>query len=148
MGTISTTRHINAPVAEVFRAITDVEHFVDEVPHITDIEFLSETRSGVGTKFRETRVMNGREAKATLEMTEYAENEHVRFVSDEGGTIWDTVMAVHEDGGATRLEMAMDVRPYKLISKIVTPLISGMVTKAIEADMDSLKERCEAKAAG
>ena len=46
------------------------------------------------TRFRETRVMKGREASTVLEVTEYESPRRIRLVSDEGGTIWDTVFTV------------------------------------------------------
>ena len=144
MGKTTATRLIKAPVDKVFKAISDVKTFEETNPNIVKIELLSDQSSGVGTKFRETRNMNGREATTELEFTEYAENEHVRIVSDAGGTIWDTVMKLTPEGEITRLDMQMDARPYKLMSKIINPLISGMVNKAVQEDMDGLKERLEA----
>lgn len=114
------SRTIEAPIELVFSRISDVHRFVEVSEDILEIEFLSETTHGVGTRFRETRDMNGRKATTELELTEYVENERVRFVSDAGGTIWDTVMAVTANGEATELEMTMDARPYKLIAHIVT----------------------------
>ncbi|MCI5048203.1 MAG: SRPBCC family protein [Aquisalinus sp.] len=143
MGKTTATRHITAPVEKVFQAISDVSTFAQTNPNIVNIEMLSTQTSGVGTRFRETRSMNGREATTELEFTEYVENEHVRIVSDAGGTIWDTLMKLTPEGETTRLDMQMDARPYKLMSKIVTPLISGMVNKAVQEDMDGLKERLE-----
>lgn len=29
-----------------------------------------------------------------LEVTEFVENDHVRYVTDSHGTVWDTVMSV------------------------------------------------------
>jgi len=87
----------------------------------------------------------GRKVTTELELTEYVENERVRFVSDAGGTIWDTVMAVSANGEATELKMTMDARPYKLIARIVNVVIKGMVTKAVTKDMDELKAWCEAQ---
>ncbi|WP_306250295.1 SRPBCC family protein [Parvularcula sp. IMCC14364] len=144
MGKTTATRQINAPVEKVFEAISDVSTFENSNPNIVKIEMLSEQTSGVGTRFRETRTMNGRQATTELEFTEYARNEHVRIVSDAGGTIWDTLMKLTPEGEVTRLDMQMDARPYKLMSRIVTPLISGMVNKAVQEDMDGLKARLEA----
>lgn len=80
-----------------------------------------------------------------LDITEFVENERVRFVSDAGSTIWDTVMAVTADGDLTRLDMTMDARPYKLMARLVNTVIKGMVTRAVTADMDKLKAWCEAQ---
>jgi len=142
----SVTRQIQAPIELVFERISDVRQFKDVNEDIVEIEFLTLQQSGVGTRFRETRNMNGRRATTTLELTEYVENEHVRFVSDAGGAIWDTVMRVSKKDGITELAMTMDARPHKLLARIVMPLIKGMVTKAVVADMDKLKAWCEREA--
>ncbi len=55
MGQFTVTRTIGAPVGVVFRAITDVEILPDVVPDVLSTEFLSEIRSGAGTRFHETR---------------------------------------------------------------------------------------------
>jgi hypothetical protein len=87
--------------------------------------------------------MRGREASTELEVTEYVPDERVRLVSDAGGTIWDTVFTVQADGAGTELSMVMDARPYKLTARVVNPMISRMLTKALEADMDAVKAYCE-----
>ena len=140
------TRYIQAPLPLVFLRISDVRRFEEINESVTKIEFLTEQQSGVGTRFKETRLMKGREATTTLELTEYVENEHVRFVSDEGGTIWDTVMRVTENDGKTELSMVMDAKPYKFMARIITPLIKGMVSRAVVEDMDMLKVWCEREA--
>ena len=91
--------------------IADVEQFSQAVPGILRVEFLTDVKSGVGARFRETRMMMGREASTELEVTEYAENEHVRLVSEAGGTLWDTVFTTVSDGEGTALKMVMDAQP-------------------------------------
>jgi uncharacterized membrane protein len=137
------TRTIAAPVDRVFATVAHIDRFQEAVPHITNVEFLTETRSGVGTRFRETRLMRGREASTELEVTEYVQDERVRLVSDAGGTVWDTVFTVQTSGSGTELSMVMDARPYKLTALVVNPMISRMLTKALETDMDAVKAYCE-----
>jgi len=143
MKQITASRSIAAPVELVFDTVANIEQFRKAIPHIVKVEFLSDARSGVGTKFRETRLMKGKEATTDLEVTEYVENDRIRIVSDTHGTVWDTVFTVAAEGERTLLTLAMDINSYKLIAKITTPLISGMLTRALEADMDSVKEYCE-----
>ena len=140
------SRTIKAPIGLVFGRISDVRRFAEISEDILEIEFLSETTQGVGTRFRETRSMNGRRSTTELEITEHVQDERVRFVSDAGGTIWDTVMRVTPDGDVTRLEMTMDARPHRFMAHIVNVFIKGMVTRAVTADMDKLKAWCEAQA--
>ena len=137
------TRSIDAPVEVVFKTVSDIKHFSEAIPGIVNIEILSDTQTGVGTRFRETRVMNGKEASTELEVTEYVENERVRLVADSHGTVWDTVFTVKPAGDSTELTMVMDARPYKLAAKLMNPMVKGMIQKAIESDMDAVKKYCE-----
>ena len=143
MALLSATRTIAAPVERVFDTVAHIENFQKALPSITNVQFLTESKTGVGTRFRETRVMRGRESTTVLEVTEYQPNERVRLVSDAGGTIWDTVFTVQAAGGGTDLSLAMDARPYKLAARIMNPLVSRMIRKAIEGDMDAVKAYCE-----
>ena len=144
MKTISTSRRIEAPVERVFATVADIANYAKAVDTITAVEFIGEKRRGVGTRFRETRLMKGRPQTTELEVTEFAENDHVRMVSDAGGTIWDTVFQVRADKGATELSMRMEARPYRLLARIFNPLIRGMVVRAVESDMDAVRRHCEA----
>lgn len=140
------SRTINAPIGLVFSTIADISNFSTAVPHIQEVEFLSEVRTGVGARFRETRLMGGRKASTVLEVTEYVADERVRFVSDQGGTIWDTTFTVEAagDGRGTRLGLVMEAKPYRLVSRLITPLMKGVVAKAIATDLDAVKAYAEA----
>ena len=143
MPNVTVTRRIEAPADVVFRTVALVEQFSQAVPGILRVEFLSEVKSGVGARFRETRMMMGREASTELEVTEYVENERVRIVSEAGGALWDTVFTVAPDGEGTALKMVMDARPQTLSARTLVPLILGTVQKAVEEDMDAVKSFCE-----
>lgn len=144
MGSTTVARTIAAPIKRVFDAVADIANFQAAIPAIVQVDFLSEVRRGVGTRFRETRRMGKRLATAELEVTEYIPQQRVRLLSDAGGTIWDTVFTVQATGGgATELTMVMEARPYKLAARLFTPLIKGMIRKHIERDMDAVKAYCE-----
>lgn len=145
MGRITTTRRIEAPVEKVFDAVAHIERFQKVVPDIVRVEFVSEVRKGVGTRFRETRRMGSKEVTVELEVTDYVDNESVRIVSDAGGTIWDTTFRVVDRGdGEVDLTMEMEDKAYKLLAKLFNPLIRPMVRKGVERDMDAVKAFCEA----
>lgn len=107
------------------------------------MKFLSEIKSGVGTKFKETREFKGREAATVLEVTEFVQKDYIRIVSDTQGTIWDSLFTVSEKGGVCELTLVMEARPYKFLSKLMVPLMKGFVKKALEKDMDAVKDYCE-----
>lgn len=141
------SRTIRAPATAVFEMVANATNYTEAVPEIVKVGFLTDQRSGVGTRFRETRVMGRREATTELEVTEYVANERIRMVSDAGGTVWDTLFTVTpvEDGDATRLELVMEAKPYRLRSRILVPLMKRAVAKAVAGDMDAVKAHLEAR---
>lgn len=143
--TVTTDREVNAEIEKVFSTLADISNFKHAVPGIVNVEFLSEQQYGVGTRFRETRLMNGKEASTELEVTELVENEQIRIISDAGGAIWDTEFRVSNEGPIVKMRMQMDARPYTLFSQLVTPTILTMVRKAVEEDMDAVKQYCESE---
>ena len=136
---------ISAPIDRVFDTIADPVNYTRAVPQITKVEFLTDQRSGVGTRFRETREMRGRATATELEVTEYVVNERVRLVSRAGRTVWDSVFTVTptEDGRTTRLDLIMEARPYRLLARVFVPLMKGVVAKAVAGDMDAVKAYLE-----
>ncbi len=134
---------ISAPVERVFDTIAHIQNFSKAVPHIVNVEILSDTQSGVGTRFRETRSMKGREMTTELEVTEYVKDEAIRIVSDEGGTVWDTLFTVEPKSERTLLTLSMDARPYKTIPKLLVPLMTRFLRRAVMRDMEAVKAYCE-----
>ena len=143
MSTYSVSRLINAPIHVVFDMISSPENFAKAIPDITKIEFLSDTQTGVGTTFLETRLHGKKEATVELKITEHQQNQHVRLVSDMFGTVWDSIFAVEEKNGQTELSLVMEARAYKFFAKIMNLMIKGMIQRDIEGDMDTIKGYCE-----
>lgn len=143
MTTTTSSITIAAPVEDVFDTVAHIDRFSEAVPSIREVEFLSEVRRGVGARFREIREMNGREGSTVLEVIEYEQNERVRIVSDAGGATWDTVFTTMPTTNGTELAMVMEAKPHTLLARISTPMIKGMVAKAIQSDLDAVKEFCE-----
>ncbi len=137
------SRIIKAPLERVFDTISDVHNYSAAVPSITKVEFLSAQHRGVGTRFRETRKMNGREHSVELEVAEYVENARLRMLSDAGGSTWDTLFSLSRVSGDVELRMQMDVRPHGILARIMNVLIRGMIAKGVDSDMDAVKAYCE-----
>ncbi|MCA9127118.1 MAG: SRPBCC family protein [Planctomycetales bacterium] len=140
---VRASRQIIAPVGRVFRTLSQVDEFSRAVPDIVRVEFLTDQHFGVGTRFRETRVMRGREATTELHVAELEDNRMVRMVSEMGGTIWDTTFTVDSAADGTQMTMHMDCRPCSLMSRFMVPMILPLVDKAVQGDMDAIKAYCE-----
>ncbi|NNE68428.1 MAG: SRPBCC family protein [Pyrinomonadaceae bacterium] len=143
MVTVNVRREIAAPVEDVFGTVADIDRFSAILPHSVKVEHLNGKKTGIGAKFRETRVMGKQENVNEFEITEYIENERVRMIADTNGTVWDTLFEVREEAGKTTIDVEMDARPHKLLPKLLNPLMKGLFRKGIEKDMDLLKEALE-----
>lgn len=87
MPRITVSGEIDAPPEVVFDAITNIERLPEVNEDVLRVEFLGDRRSGVGTRFRETRRMGKREMETELEVTEHMPHERARMVTDSHGTV-------------------------------------------------------------
>jgi len=143
MTTTIVTRTLNAPADRVFAAVAEPEGLPAVIPDVVRIEFLTEQRSGAGTRFAETRLMNGKEAVTKLEITEHEAPRRVRFVADSHGTVWDTVFTVTPGDGGCELDLTMEARGHRLLPKLLNPLFKGLIRRGLEKHMDAVKAYCE-----
>lgn len=147
MTRVSVKRTIAAPPEVVFEAFANIENLPKMSPDIVRIEFLTDDRSGVGTRFRETRRMNnGKEMVTELEVTERVDNERARMVADSHGTVWDTTFTVKPIGNETEFAVIMDARAHELFPKLLNPLMKPMFKRGIEKYADDMRAYCESKA--
>jgi carbon monoxide dehydrogenase subunit G len=139
------TRTIIAPIDKVFKTVADINQFSSALPYIVKVEFLSDIKYGVGSRFRETRLVNGKEVMTELSVTELIENERIRLVAQSHGTTWDSLITVQQEEGRTLLSMTTDAKTEKLIPKVISYMVGGKVKKAVERDIDGVKSYCEKK---
>lgn len=147
MSRVTLVEIIDAPVETVWSAISNIEGLPEREEAVEKIEFLTHQTSDAGTRFRETRSMGSRSVETELEITEWEPNESIRFVSDTGGTVWDTVYRCQPEGAgsSTRLEIDMDARPHKFTARLMLRLILPVVGKGMAKHLASLKAYCESK---
>lgn len=146
MTRIKVARDIAAPPEVVFGAVADIERLPEVNEEVVRIEFLGEQRSGVGTRFRETRRMGKREMETELEVTEYEAPTRARMVTDSHGTVWDTVFRITPTEAGAHLEIDMDARPHKIMTRIMTPLMAPLFRRGMQKHIDVLAEHCAAVA--
>ena len=138
------TRQLNAPLSRVFQILSQVEEFSKAVPGIDKVEIISDIRHGVGTRFLESRTIQGRSATAELNVTEYDENQKIRLDSDSMGIHWSTLFEVQTlSSGKVELKMRTDAEPRSFIAQQFMPLMLGMVRSAIEQDVKSIHRYAE-----
>jgi hypothetical protein len=160
---IIVARRIYAPHDVVFSAVADARAFAGAVPGVIAVEFLSDVRSGPGTRFRRIRStpvsVDNRVARhrgdidqseievSDFEVTEYIKNERLRIVNETRGAVWDSIFTITPIPNATLLSMRSEVRSHPFIARLVMPIVAFFRRKAIEAEINAVKVYCEQPAA-
>ena len=140
----TSVRAVAASPERVFRAVADPEEFQRAIPGGSTVEYLTDRRTGVGARFRATRVRNGRPEAFEQEVTAYEAGRRIRLVNVTHGTVWDSLFEVSgESAGTSRLALTMDARTERLLPRVVFRMIHGRVQKALDDDLDGVKAYCE-----
>ncbi len=141
------SRHIKAPVEAVFARATDFENAANVISAIIKMEIMTDGPIGVGTRFRETRMMFGREATETMEIVEFDPPHGFVLLAESHGSRYRTTFRYTESDGGTDLVMTFEATPLTLMAKIMSTLMKGMmkkmITKECGKDLDELKAAVE-----
>ncbi len=143
---VRVSRHIAAPIDVTFNVFSDVTQIAERIQGINKVDILSEVTHGGGTRWRETRVMFGREATEEMEISAYTPSQSYEVVASSHGMDYHTIYTFTEQDGGTHVEMVFIGTPITLAARLMSPLASlmqGSTQKALEADMDDLKRVCE-----
>ncbi|MFM9959559.1 MAG: SRPBCC family protein [Phycisphaerales bacterium] len=147
MNTLTLTKRINADPARVFVVSTNVPEFSKVVPSIKRIEVLTPGPVGKGTRFKETRVMFGKEATETLEFTDFSPPSGYTIGCTSCGVRYATRFDIRAAPQGTDLTMTMDCQPVSLFAKIMGPitgaLMKSAMTKALDGDLECIKKAAE-----
>jgi carbon monoxide dehydrogenase subunit G len=148
---ISISKSIAAPPAEVFDRITDLHQAAERIEDIQQIEILTDGPIGVGTRFRETRLMFGKPCTEQMEITQFDAPHSYTVEAESCGARMISRFDVKAEGDGSRVVMNMESRPLTWMAKLMTPItsvvFSRMMKKCLEKDLDSIKANIENGAA-
>jgi carbon monoxide dehydrogenase subunit G len=149
MPQLTISKKINAPVETVFRICSDFQNTPNTISAIKKIEMLTEGPTRVGTRFKETRIMFGKEATEEMEVAEFQPNRSFTLVADSCGCRYEMSHQFHREGNGTRLELDMNAKATSFLAKLMSPLsvlMMGTMKKAIDSDLDEVKRAAESPA--
>ena len=127
---------------EVFDFITASDNAPRVVPSVKSMVKLTEGPVGVGTRYRETRLMNGKEAHAELEVVEYEPGQKyaVRNLTEGIETVYRYTF--HPEAGGTRVDLVCEVKASGL-KKLMLPLVASVLKKEDGDHLQRLKKALE-----
>lgn len=146
MPRVTVSRSVAAPPAEVFAACADFARAADRIKDILRVEVLSPGPVGVGTRFKETRKMFGKEATETMEVVAFDPPAGYELRAVNCGTEYRTWFTFTPDGAGTRVDATFQSRAVALWAWPFTPLMylmRGFLRKCLAGDLDQIRAAIE-----
>ena len=139
---ITFNRTINAPVNNVFQVYSDFGNAAERVEGIESIEILTGEPVGVGTRFRETRIMFGRSSTEEMEITKFNSPNMYQVDAESHGSHYTTLFYFEERGGSTHVKWEFIGTPLTFGAKMMSILgflAKGATRKMMDKDIADLK---------
>ena len=150
MAEFTLSKRIDAPAESVFDIVADIERLPEVVRAITKMELVTEGPVGVGTRFRETRVVMKREHTEEMEISRFDRPRGYTTLANSCGCRYDSELIVNEKpGGGCELEIRFKATPLNFVAKAMSFMLGFMMNsckKATEQDLDDIKAVAEASA--
>jgi carbon monoxide dehydrogenase subunit G len=143
---LSLEEEIAATPGRVFSVLVDLDGAARWMPNFVRIERLTESRFGVGTRWREVRKMFGWEASEVLEITGYEPERSLElFIDGTKGSSRRGQFRFRYDltpaGPKTRLTLSGEVSGMGRVMELLGRLFMGPMNKALAKDLVAMK-RC------
>ncbi|MFE7439535.1 SRPBCC family protein [Streptomyces chartreusis] len=144
-------RRIAAGQGSVWESLTDLRGMVHVLSGVSGVEVLTEGAFGVGTRWRETRRMFGKEATEEMWVTLCEPPERYVVEAESHGTHYVSEWALRAEGAsATTVRMTFtgvtSGGVAGVLAKLFGSLGSRAVAKAIEKDLDDIAAAVEGRA--
>lgn len=145
-----TSVEIEKPREDVWKAIIDFNNCPNFIESIVNLEIIDQPNDTlVGFKWKETRVMFGKEATETMWITNYVENEYYQTKAESHGSIYISKLTLEQDGGNTKLTMSFMAEPQSFFAKMFSfclgSMMKGSMKKALLKDLNDIKIHLESK---
>ncbi|MFF0817652.1 SRPBCC family protein [Rhodococcus sp. NPDC003318] len=147
-GRISVRRQVAASPDRVWAVLTDIDNAARTLTGVTRIERISGAGYEVGTRWRETRTMFGREATEEMWVAEVDPNRRTVVKARSAGTDYTTVFTLAPAAAGTDLTMTFSADAgssafNRLLAATVGRLAMRFTRKAIAADLRDIAARAE-----
>lgn len=138
------SRQVAAPPERVWRVMTDMGSWTEVLRGVTKVEVLSgPTPLGVGTRWRETRRIAGREASEEMYVTDVQPQRSYTVEADSGSTHYVTRFELQRNAEGTEVSMSFGAEVgggavTRLAARAMARVGEKMVRKQLVADLDDV----------
>jgi carbon monoxide dehydrogenase subunit G len=122
------SEHIHAAPKKVFELISDLEHSASFIDNIKETKKLTAGPIAVGSRFLETRVMNGKDAQAELLVSAYEPPKHFGVSTEAEGIKVEYHYFFTAEGDGTNVRWVCELEASGL-RKMMLPMVAGIMKK-------------------
>jgi len=99
---LSVSVEIRKPLEDVWKTIIDFENCSNYIESIVNLEIIDQPNDTlIGFKWKETRVMFGKEASETMWITDYIENDYYQTIAESHGSVYISRLSIVSRGEIT-----------------------------------------------
>lgn len=146
--TFRLAEEFSAPPQAVFAALTDGEQVKAWMPGLVSFEALTDGPFAVGSRFRETRKMFGKEATEEFEVTALEPDRRLDLYVDgakgsSGSGEYRLSYTFEPHAGGTRVTLDGQVDGMGRMAELLGRLFAGRFKKALSDDLKAMKSHVE-----
>lgn len=150
MSELSVSREVSVSPEALWELVTDLDRSPDVISAVTAVERLDDGIGfGVGTKWKETRLILGQEATEVLEVTAIDPGHSYTVEAESLGAKYRSVISVDRaPGEGSVITITFGAEPTGTVSKVLSgtigKLFEGGTRKALVKDLDDIAVVAEA----
>ncbi|MFD2444231.1 hypothetical protein ACFSO7_09640 [Bacillus sp. CGMCC 1.16607] len=134
---------INVPKLEVFEFISDLRNGSKMNEDILSVEKLTEGPIEIGTKFKETKIIRGRNTEATIEVIEYTSLKAFSATSEANGLKVTYHYHLSEIPNGTLVNFQCEIKTSGIIMFITKPFITKIIIQEESDRLINIKRALE-----
>lgn len=138
---------IQATQESVFTMASDIPNFSNNISGIIKVEQLTDGPVKVGTRWRETRIMFGKEATEEMEFVKIDPPNSYEVRAESHGSRYTTIFQFEKVGAGTKMTVSFSAEAQSLLAKIMSvimgPFMKGSLAKLLLQDLKDIKVNLE-----
>ena len=147
---VTVERFVRAEPEPIWDLMTDVATYADSISGVEAVEQLDDLPEfGVGTSWRETRKMFGKEATEEMTVTAVDPGKSYAVEAQSHGAIYRSLISVTPTKDGSTLAMSFSGEPTNMLSRVmgatVGRLFQGATKKALVQDLDDIAALAESQ---
>lgn len=140
MPTITVSEQFDCPLETAFAVITDFANSTEFIDGIVKVKMLTDGPLNIGTRFRETRVILGREAEEEMEVIELEKPTSLTLYAFSHGTEYHSTYTLEPKEAGTKVTLEFRGQPKTFMAKVMSAIFSRMVGQVADMLQKDLRD--------